>query len=113
MISSSAFGARRSAARVKPVVRYALPALLLSAATLAPAAERVDAPPVAAAIKRSAEMLRKGMQEATVGLQGKRLPAAAPHEAKLALDIDYTGYAEEHEPRFLRHWLALHQEFPA
>jgi thiamine kinase-like enzyme len=30
-----------------------------------------------------------------------------------SLDIDYTGYAEEHEPRFIRHWLALHQEFPA
>jgi L-ascorbate oxidase len=90
MTSSSAFGARRSAARVKPAVRMALPALLLSTAAFAQTAERVDAPPVAAAIKRSAEMLRKGAQEVTVGLQGKRLPAPAPHEARLDLDIDFT-----------------------
>jgi L-ascorbate oxidase len=92
MTSSSAFGARRSAARMKPAVRYALPTLLLTTAAFAQAAERVDAPPVAAAIKRSAEMVRKGaaLDTGTVGLQGRRLPAAAPHEARLSLDIDYT-----------------------
>ncbi|HSX62769.1 MAG TPA: multicopper oxidase domain-containing protein [Tahibacter sp.] len=90
MTSSSAFDARRSAARVKPVVCAAVPLLLLSAAALAQAAERVDAPPVPAAIARSAELLRKGAAEAAPGLQGRRLPAVAPHEAKLALDIDYT-----------------------
>ena len=91
MTSSSAFGARRSAARMKPVVRFALPALLMSTAALAQAAERVDAPPVAAAIKRSADMVKKGASlGGTVGLQGRRLPAVAPHEAKLTLDIDFT-----------------------
>lgn len=89
---NGAFCARRAAACVKPSVRFVLPILLSSSAVLAQAAERVDAPPVAAAIERSAAMVRKAAaQEAgVVDLQGRRLPAVTPHEARLALDIDYT-----------------------
>lgn len=92
MIFNGACGARRSAARVKPSARYLLPALLSSATMLAHAAERIDAPPVAAAIQRSADMIRKGAVQGAgaIGLQGRRLPEVVPHEARLALDIDYT-----------------------
>ncbi|WP_313914506.1 multicopper oxidase family protein [Tahibacter sp.] len=91
MRSTGAFGTQRSAARVNcGRVRYALPAVLLAVAVTAQAADRVDAPPVAAQIKRAAEMVRKGAAESVESLHGMRLPAVAPHEAKLALDIDFT-----------------------
>lgn len=94
MTSSGAFAARRAAARNKPSTQPAWSLLLLAAVTTAGAAERTDAPPVAAAVVRSAEtLLKKGaaeVQAAVPGLQGRRLPAVAPHEVKLELDIDFT-----------------------
>lgn len=87
MMSKLAYLARPGA--VRPQFVLVLPCLLLTALTPAAAAERLDAPPVAAQIRRSAERL----VSATSGLEGvqrKRLPVVQPHEAKLDLEIDFT-----------------------
>jgi L-ascorbate oxidase len=86
MTMNDACKTQRSAARVKG--RTVL-LLAITAACAAQAAERVDAPPVAAAIRRAADSTPL-LSEGVPGVQGRRLPAVPAHEAKLELDIDFT-----------------------
>lgn len=94
MISNGACKARRCAVQWKQSPwTLGLLAAALAAAGAVQAADRVDTPPVAAQILRSATAggLKSAPAAATVeGIYGKRLPAVAPHEAKLELDIDFT-----------------------
>lgn len=82
-----AYSARPAAVRAQ--FTLALPCLLLTALAPAVAAERIDAPPVAAQIRRTAERVA-GAAPGLEGVQRRRLPVVSPHEAKLDLEIDFT-----------------------
>lgn len=86
MIPKLAYSARRIAVRPQFAL---MPCLLLTALAPAVAAERLDAPPVAAQIRRTAERL-VGAAPGLEGVQRRRLPVVSPHEAKLDLEIDFT-----------------------
>lgn len=85
--------ARRSAAHPKRQLwSGAFTVAALAAAVTAAAAERPDLPPVAAQISRAADGMLKSAPAAPASksVYGARLPAIAPHEARLELDIDFT-----------------------
>lgn len=91
MKADGAFGARRDAAWVRQSMTCrALPALLLVAAGAATAAERIDAPPVAAQIRRGAELVRKTTAELAATPANPCQRPLGSHEVCIPLDIEFT-----------------------
>lgn len=91
MKATGAFGARRDAAWVRQSMTCrALPALLFVAAGAATAAERIDAPPVAAQIRRGAELVRKTAAELAATPANPCQRPLGSHEVCIPLDIEFT-----------------------